>query len=165
MHAPILGDEATSHCDAQVGHDAGPPLSPALTPPGAMNYAAKSASYRDMEVLSASPSRLLVMLFDQLVVQLTRAKIAIEREDVTMRTAALAKSRAIVSELLSTLDFEKGEKIAVELSAIYTVMLRELVDVGVRQDLRVLGKLVFIAGELRDGFSGAADQINVKRSA
>ena len=160
MQTPILGDEAQSQGDPSATRQ-----SPVPPPAGAMNYATKSASYREMEVLSASPARLLVMLFDQLVVQLTRAKMAIEREDVAMRTTALAKSRAIVSELLSTLDFEKGEKIAVELSAIYTVMLRELVDVGVRQDLRVLGKLVFIASELRDGFTAAAEQINVKRSA
>ena len=160
MQTPILGDEAKSRSDTRATLH-----SPAPTPAGAMNHATKSASYREMEVLSASPSRLLVMLFDQLVVQLTRAKMAIEREDVAMRTTALARSRAIVSELLSTLDFDKGEKIAVDLSAIYTVMLRELVDVGVRQDLRVLGKLVFIASELRDGFTAAAEQMNVKRSA
>ncbi len=130
-----------------------------------MTYAAKSASYREMEVLSASPARLLVMLFDQLVVQLTRAKLAIERGDVVMRTESLGRSRAIVSELLSTLDFEKGERIALDLSGIYKVMLTELVDVGMRQDLKALGKLIHIASELRDGFAGAASQLAVKRSA
>ena len=131
-----------------------------------MTNAAKTASYREMEVLSASPSRLLVMLFDQLVVQLTRAKIAIEQDNIVLRTESLARSRAIVSELLATLDFEKGQRIATDLSAIYSVMLSELVDVGIRKDLKVLGKLAFIASELRDGFTGAAaDQATVKRSA
>ena len=131
-----------------------------------MTNAAKTASYREMEVLSASPSRLLVMLFEQLVVQLTRAKLAIEMENVVLRTESLARSRAIVSELLATLDFEKGGSIATELSAIYMLMLRELVDVGIRKDLVVLGKLTFIASELRDGFTGAAaEQAGVKRSA
>jgi flagellar secretion chaperone FliS len=130
-----------------------------------MTNAAKTASYREMEVLSASPSRLLVMLFEQLVVQLTRAKLAIEMENVVLRTESLARSRAIVSELLATLDFEKGGSIATELAAIYSLMLRELVDVGMRKDLVTLAKLTFIATELRDGFTGAAEQVGVKRSA
>lgn len=131
-----------------------------------MNNAARTASYREMEILSASPSRLLVMLFEQLVVQLTRAKLAIEMGNVELRTDSIGRSRAIVSELLATLDFEKGGSIATELSAIYTLMLRELVDVGVRKDIAVLSKLVFIASELRDGFAGAAaEQAGVKRSA
>lgn len=131
-----------------------------------MNNAARTASYREMEILSASPSRLLVMLFEQLVVQLTRAKLAIEMGNVELRTDSIARSRAIVSELLATLDFEQGGSIATELSAIYTLMLRELVDVGVRKDIAVLSKLVFIASELRDGFAGAAaEQAGVKRSA
>ena len=131
-----------------------------------MTNAAKTASYREMEILSASPSRLLVMLFEHLVVQLTRAKLAIEMENLALRTDSIARSRAIVSELLATLDFEKGGSIATELSAIYTLMLRELVDVGMRKDLVTLAKLTFTASELRDGFAGAAaEQAGVKRSA
>ena len=130
-----------------------------------MTYAARTASYREMEVLSASPERLVVMLFDQIVVQLTRARIAIEREDIGMRTEAIGRTRAIVSELLSTLDFEKGQQIARDLSGIYNVMLTELVDVGIRKDLTALAKLIHIATELRDGFSGAAESLSVKRSA
>lgn len=131
-----------------------------------MTYAARTASYREMEVLSASPARLVVMLFDHLAVQLQRAKIAVERDDVALRAQSMGKARAIVSELLSTLDFEKGGAIARELSGIYTFMLNEMVDVGMRRDAGRIGKLVFIATELRDGFSGAADQqADVKRSA
>lgn len=129
-----------------------------------MTYVAKSTSYREMEVLSASPQRLVVLMFEQLVVQLTRARIAMEREEPVLRTESLARARAIVSELLATLDFEKGANIAVELSQIYNVMLTELVDVGMRRDLRVLGRLIFIASELRDGFAGAAEQ-SLKQSA
>lgn len=131
-----------------------------------MTYAARTASYREMEVLSASPARLVVMLFDHLVVQLHRAKMAVDRDDVSLRTQSLGKARAIVSELLSTLNFEQGGAIALELSGIYNYMLEEMVDVGMRRDAIRIGKLAAIATELRDGFSGAAElQGDIKRSA
>jgi flagellar protein FliS len=38
-------------------------------------------------------------------------------------------------------------------------MLVELVDVGIRGDLRTMKKLVSIASHLRDGFVGAAEQM------
>lgn len=123
-----------------------------------MSYASQTASYREMEIHAASPEKLLVIVFEQLVVQLDRARIAMERKDIELRVVSLRKARNLVTELLTTLDFEKGGALAEQLSDIYVYMLYELVDIGQRGDLRVMGKLVSIAKELRDGFVGAAAQ-------
>ncbi len=111
-----------------------------------------------MEILSASPERLVVIVFEQLVVNLERARIAMERNDIELRVVALRRARGLVSELLGTLDFERGGSIARQLSDLYQFMLVELVDVGTRGDLRTMKKLVSIASHLRDGFVGAAEQ-------
>jgi flagellar protein FliS len=124
-----------------------------------MSYAAQTASYREMEVASASQEKLVVVVFDQLVVNLERARIAMERQDVELRVTALGRSRNIVSELLATLDFEKGGRIATQLADLYQYMLYELVDIGQRGDVVTMRKLVNVAGHLRDGFKGAADQL------
>jgi flagellar protein FliS len=42
-------------------------------------------------------------------------------------------------------------------------MLVELVDVGSRQDLVTLGRLIGVASSLRDGFVGAAEQLSATR--
>jgi flagellar protein FliS len=124
-----------------------------------MSYAAQTASYREMEVTSASQEKLVTVVFDQLVVNLERARIAMERQDPELRVTALACSRSIVSELLATLDFEKGGRIATQLADLYQYMLYELVDIGQRGDMVTMRKLVNVAGNLRDGFKGAADQL------
>lgn len=124
-----------------------------------MSYASQTASYREMEIHAASPEKLLVIVFEQLVVQLDRARIAMERKDIELRVVSLRRARNLVTELLTTLDFEKGGALADQLSDIYVYMLYELVDIGQRGDLRVMGKLVNIAKELRDGFVGAAAQV------
>lgn len=125
-----------------------------------MSYASQGASYRDLEVLSASPDRLLLMLFDHLLVQLERAKIGTERHDLNMQITALVKARAILGELLATLDFEQGGEIAPQLADLYQFMLLQLVDVGQRRDVAMLRRLSIIAGTLRDGFAGAVEQVN-----
>jgi flagellar protein FliS len=132
-----------------------------------MSYATQAASYREMEILSASPERLVVICFEQLVVQLTRARLAVEQGDVRLRVAAMTKSRAIISELLATLDFVRGERIAVDLAAIYRFALAELAEQAVHPNARRLAQLAQIATDLRDGFAGAAEQVQpaLKRPA
>jgi flagellar protein FliS len=131
-----------------------------------MSYAKQAASYREMEVLSASPARLVVLMFDALAVHLQRIRIAIDSNDVLLRTVSLSKSRAILSELLSTLDFEKGGNIATDLGLLYRFLLGELADVGIRRDARHVERLSMIVGSLREGFTGAAAvAVPVKRPA
>jgi flagellar secretion chaperone FliS len=131
-----------------------------------MSYANQAANYRDLEVLSAPPERLLVLLLDQLVVQLERARIGTERDNLEMQVGALAKVRAIVGELLATLDFEQGGEIAAQLADLYQYMLLELTDIGKRRDVAMMRRLAAIAGTIRDGFAGAAEQLTaVKLSA
>ncbi len=137
-----------------------------------MSYASQSASYREMEFHAASPERLVVMVFDQLVIHLERARIAMERKelkeikDIELRVASLRRARNLVGELLGTLDFEKGGRIARQLADLYQYMLYELVDIGQRGDVETLRKLVGIATSLRDGFAGAAEQlVGMKKSA
>lgn len=131
-----------------------------------MSYASQHSSYREMEILSASPERLLLIVFDQLVVNLERARIAMERKDIELRVASLRRARALVNELMTTLDFDKGGAVATQLADIYQFMLFELVDVGQRGDIAVVQKLGNIARNLREGFAGAAEQsMAVQKSA
>ncbi|HMS01826.1 MAG TPA: flagellar export chaperone FliS [Gemmatimonadaceae bacterium] len=131
-----------------------------------MTYASQAGNYRELEVLSASPERLVVLLFEHLVVQLERARLATERQNLEAQVTALSKARAIVGELLATLDFEQGGELADRLGAIYQYLLLELVDVGRRGDTELMRRLAGIATELRDGFAGAAEQmLTIKLSA
>jgi len=131
-----------------------------------MSYSNKSTSYREMEVRSASPERLVIIVFEQLVVNLERARLAMERNDVEVRVTALRRARGLLSELICTLDFEKSPVISNQLCDLYQFMLGELVDVGIRGDRHTMRKLVSIATTLRDGFVGAAEQlVLVEKSA
>lgn len=134
---------------------------PARAPAGAP----ASSSYKETEILSASPARLVVLLYEHLEVCLRRAVIAMEAGQVEVRVTSLAKARAILSELLGTLDFEAGGSIARELSQLYTFLLRELVDVGSRQDTTQLRALADIVRTLGDGFREAAAQVDAPPAA
>ncbi len=119
-----------------------------------------------MEILSASPERLVVLLFDHLVVNLHRVRIAIDNNDITMRAVSLSKARGIVSELLVTLDFEKGARIAADLGSLYSWLLGEMADVGTLRNARHVDRLLQIAETLRAGFTGVASlSVPARRTA
>jgi flagellar protein FliS len=131
-----------------------------------MSYATKTTSYRDLEVLSASPEKLVLMLYDHLLSQFERARIGFERDTPELSLGACTKIRTIVGELLATLDFERGGEIAEQLAALYQFLLLQLLDVRGRDDLQRLQRLHGIVATLRDGFVGAADQlVTVRLSA
>ena len=128
-----------------------------------MSYSSQSKSYREMEIQAASPERLVVIVFEQLVVNLERARIAMERKDPALRVLSLKRARGLLYELLSTLDEEHGGALAVQLGDLYQFMLVEMVDVGQRGDIATLRKLISMATALRDGFVGAAEQVVIER--
>jgi flagellar protein FliS len=115
--------------------------------------AAKAAStYKEREVLTASPARLVVIVYDHIIANLNRAKVAreVNRGDVLIES--VGKAREGITELLVTLDLEKGGALAKQLQSLYSFMLTELVD-GVRMDPKRLERITAMVTDLRDAFA------------
>ena len=125
-----------------------------------VTYPSRTSQYREMQVMSASPARLTVLLFEHLEVVLRRAQTAIRNNQIEQRVENLSRGREIVSELLGTLDLERGGDIAIDLSMLYGFLLAELVDVGIRRDSVRLGRLVGIVNTLSTAFASAATQLD-----
>jgi flagellar secretion chaperone FliS len=123
-----------------------------------VTYPSRTTQYRELQVMSASPSRLIVLLFEHLEVVLRRAQMAIRSGQIELRVENMGKAREILSELLGTLDIERGGDIAMDLSMLYGFLLSELVDVGIRRDVVHLGRLIGIVNVLSTAFAQAASQ-------
>jgi flagellar secretion chaperone FliS len=120
-----------------------------------VTYPSRAAQYREMQVLSATPARLTVLLVEHLEVVLRRAQTAMRNEQIELRVTNLGRAREILSELLGTLDLERGGAIAIDLSMLYGFLLSELVDVGIRRDAVRLGRLIGIVNTLSSAFATA----------
>lgn len=123
-----------------------------------MNYATQAAQYREMQVTTASPEQLVVILYDHLLVCLHRARSAVENERVDLRIDLLDRSRRVVSELLATLDHDRGGVIAKDLAALYAFLLGELVDIGRDPRVERIDRVTAIVEELREAFAVAAGE-------
>jgi len=124
-----------------------------------VTYPSRASQYRELQVLSASPARLTVLLFEHLEVVMRRAQTAIRNDAIEQRVENLGRAREIVSELLGTLDLERGGDIALDLSMLYGFVLGELLDVGMKRDAIRLGRLIGIVNTLSTAFSEATRQL------
>lgn len=113
--------------------------------------------YRDDAVLSATPERLLTMLYDRLVLDIERGEAAQRSGDWPEASAQLVHAQAIVAELNSSLkDTWEG---SAGLRGLYAFLSRTLIDANVRRDpdlVRACGDLVT---PLRDAWHSAADAV------
>jgi flagellar protein FliS len=130
-----------------------------------MSYqnAAKAAmAYREREVMTASPARLVVIVYDHVISNLHRARAAAQAENLPARLEALTHARDGVMHLLSTLDVSKGGSLASNLRSLYGFMYKELVDEARHPDAHRLAKLTTMATDLREAFAAlAADAAKV----
>ncbi len=125
---------------------------------------AYSNHYRNNQILTASPERILIMLYDGAVRFVRQARMAIEEQRRADKAQAISKAVAIITEFSNTLNYEVGGDIAIDLSRLYDFMLRELSAVNARNDAGRLDTVEKILLDLREGFAGAAE-INRKQEA
>lgn len=96
--------------------------------------AAQRERFLNDTVLSASPARLLTMLYDRLVLDLDRAGKAQIAGDHNEASSHLTHAQDIISELMVTLDVTVWEG-GPGLQALYSHLLTELVRANITHDV------------------------------
>jgi flagellar protein FliS len=112
--------------------------------------------YLQTQVRSRTPLELVVLLYDGALRSVTAAIDAVGRRDIAARRDAVSRTMAIVSELQSSLDLERGGAIAAELDELYGWMTSRLLDATVRQEAAPLREVARVLEILRDGWQQIA---------
>jgi flagellar protein FliS len=113
------------------------------------------ARYLGNAVTTASPQRLLVMLYDRLALDLERAERALTDGDRAGANEQLQHAQEIVLELQASLRVEIWDG-GPRLAALYTWLLTELIRANVKGSARVVGDCRKIVEPLRDAWREAA---------
>ena len=114
-----------------------------------MTQQAMANSYLSDAVFTASPQRLVVMLYDRVLLDFDRAQSAIAAHDHSAAHNALVHAQDIVAELRATLDVEIWP-VGEALVAIYDFVLRQLVEANLRKETRFVVECRDLLAPLRD---------------
>ena len=121
-----------------------------------MSYNIQTARYLEAEVMSRPIEWLVPLLYEHLLARLHRASVQIQAGDIEGKAASLDKATAILLELASALDHDKGGELARNLSALYAFCTGELISVGRTIDHGRLVRLIGMIAELHEGWIQAA---------
>ncbi|MCR2813973.1 flagellar export chaperone FliS [Microbacterium sp. zg.Y1090] len=88
--------------------------------------------YREEAILSASPQRLVTMLYDRLLLDVARAETAQRAGDWVTANSELQHAQSIVNELSSSLS--AGWAGSTELQAVYAYLIRTLIGANIARD-------------------------------
>ena len=92
--------------------------------------------YRQTQAQTAAPGELVVMLYRGAARFVASAIDGIQRHDIQAAHTNLVRAQAVITELLDTLDFERGGDIASNLAQIYVYMRSRLIEANLRKDAR-----------------------------
>src|SRR3954471_13079440 len=120
-----------------------------------MSAASLRARYMGDAVTTASPQRLLVMLYDRLALDLERAEMALSAGDRAEGAAQLQRAQDVVFGLLESLQVDAWEG-APRLAALYNWLIAELGRAVVKGDLRRVADCRRIVEPLREAWTEAA---------
>lgn len=116
-------------------------------------------NYQRMRIVTADPGKLVLLCYEEAISHLRMARDCALAKDQEGKAKAMQKALDFLHELMQSLDFEKGGEIARNLGALYSYMVRRLLDGDIRQDLtafdEVIGLLEEIEGAWKAICSGA----------
>jgi len=120
-----------------------------------MNASMIKRRYVGDSVSTASPAKLVTMLYDRLVLDLDTAGAALDGRDLAGANTALIHAQEIVWELAAGLDPTKWNG-GPALAALYQFILRELLDANVKKDAAKVASVRDLVDPLRDAWHQAA---------
>lgn len=116
-----------------------------------------AASYKRAAILSASPERLILMLFDGALEAMNRAKEGFEIEEVKARNEAvhngLIKAQNIFAELQRSLRMEKGSEFADNMFKLYDFYTMKLNEANFKKDPEPIDIVIRLFSEIRDAWA------------
>ncbi len=115
--------------------------------------------YRKTSVSTASPGKLLMMLYDGLMVFLKQAKQAVQDEKLEEAHTNLVKSQDILSELMGTLNMEIP--LSENLYKLYDFQKEQLVKANMEKDPELIAQVIETVDELRQTWAEATGQKKV----
>jgi flagellar protein FliS len=112
-------------------------------------------------IASASPHKLIVMLYDGALVALLSAKTNIAANNIAAKGTAISKAITIIDNgLRASLDKDAGGEIAANLDALYDYMSRRLLHANLKNDVPAIDEVHRLLSDLREAWVAIGEKVD-----
>lgn len=98
------------------------------------------ATYKNNQILTATPGELTLMLYEGAIKFCNIAILGIEQENIEKANNNIKKCRAIITELRVTLNFDYP--VAQEFENVYVYLLQRLTEANIQKDKVILEEIL-----------------------
>lgn len=112
------------------------------------------SAYKETAVRTASGGKIVVMLHDEAIKQLDSAiaLLEVDTKELDRVSNAILKAQDIITELMVSLDFDKGGEIAPKLFGLYRFFNDQLMEANIQKEASPLQSVRNFLEELRDSW-------------
>lgn len=124
-------------------------------------------AYRETQIKTANQGKLIVMLYDGAIKNLNQAveSFSSSHRKYDVISNAILKAQDIISELMVSLDFEKGGEISRNLFSLYTFMNNQLLTANLKKEKNPVEEVKKMLMELREAWAEIARKGAVQAGA
>lgn len=128
-----------------------------------MNSYSAVQSYASVKVHSAvesaSPHRLIQMLFEGALERIAQAKGAMLQNQIARKGELIGKAVAIVGGLQGSLNDKEGGNLALNLDELYDYIIRRLTQANFENNASYLDECGRLLGEIKTAWDAIGDQV------
>ena len=125
--------------------------------PPANPYNKYIKQYQTSNITTATPEKLMILLFDGAIQFLIKAKTNIAENNHAERSQNIDGARKIIRELMRTIDLENGNDVSKNLFRLYNRMAMNLIKANVQRKTEILDTVIEDLTNIRWGFQKAIE--------
>lgn len=109
--------------------------------------------YQKNLIYSATPIQIVLILYDGIIASIEKGKMASLDKDYFELNVSFLKAQQLISELIHSLNMEKGGEVAQNLYALYEFFYEQLVLANLTKDVTQIESLLKMVKDLREGWA------------
>ncbi|MCK5153207.1 MAG: flagellar export chaperone FliS [Spirochaetales bacterium] len=123
-------------------------------------------AYKETHIKTASGGKLILMIYNEAVRQLDIALEAIENKSNKLDSVSnsIIKTQDLITELIVSLDFEKGGEIANSLFSLYMFFNKQLMEANMSKDVKILKNVRTYMVDLKSAWTQAVAAAGIENN-
>lgn len=118
-------------------------------------------AYQKNKYETASPHRLIAMLYDGAIRYMNQSITNVEAQDIEATNLSLNRAQDIIIELIACLNFEQGNEIATSLNDLYRYIIDLLIKANITKTVKPIEEAINIVKELREAWLAIGKEVTM----
>jgi flagellar protein FliS len=111
--------------------------------------------YQKTQIETASPEKILIMLYDGAIQFLNKAKVGIGNSNIEETHNNIIGAQRIIAEFMNTLDIENGGDVAKNLYSLYEYLHYRLIQANIKKDVEIIEEVLVHLKDLKNTWEQA----------